>query len=77
MLLIHTKQKEAVMDSTNKRKDLMNSMARKTVPSFGFVCSGASKGVPGAYTAAANDCKGGCGGQCLSGCKDACITVSN
>jgi len=64
------------MDSTNKqRKDLMNSMAKRTVPSFGFVCSGASRGVSGAHTASA-DCEGGCGGQCLSGCKDACITVS-
>lgn len=26
--------------------------------------------------AASSDCEGGCGGQCLSGCKDECITVS-
>jgi hypothetical protein len=64
------------MDSTNRRKDQMSSMARRTVPSFGFVCSGASTGVSRAYTAEADGCKGGCGGQCLSGCKDECITVS-
>ena len=56
-------------------KDMMKSMARKTAPSFGFVCSGAPMGVSGAHINASG-CEGGCGGQCLSGCKDECITVS-
>lgn len=62
------------MDSKD-RKEEMSSMARKTVPSFGFVGPGASRGISGMH-AASGDCQGGCGGQCLSGCKDECITVS-
>ena len=65
------------MDFTrDSQKDLMNSQARRTVSSLGFVCSGASRSVSRVHKAS-DDCKGGCGGQCLSGCKDECITVSN
>jgi hypothetical protein len=68
--------KEVIMDFTRKyQKDLMDSKARRTVSSLGFVCSGASRAVSGVHKAS-ESCEGGCGGQCLSGCKDECITVS-
>lgn len=61
------------MDS--RKKEQMNTMAKRTIPSFGFVAPGASRVIRGMH-AEADGCKGGCGGQCLSGCKDECITVS-
>lgn len=63
--------------SIDAGKELMNRMARKTLPGLGFVSSGAPRTTFGAHKpTASNDCDGGCGGQCLSGCKDECITVS-
>ena len=72
------KQKEDGMESLNNhRNDLMNSMTKRTLPSFAFVGSGAPKSNFGRKAGASSaTCDGGCGGQCLSGCKDECITVS-
>lgn len=61
----------------NYRNDLINSMTKRTLPSFAFVSSGTPKSNLGTKAGASSaTCDGGCGGQCLSGCKDECITVS-
>ncbi|WP_423931484.1 hypothetical protein [Chlorobium sp.] len=57
-------------------RERLHRMARKTLPGFGFLNSGSQNTVAHMDIQAASDCDGGCGGQCLSGCKDECITVS-
>ena len=61
----------------NHQNDLMSSMTKRTLPSFSFVGSGAPKSnLRTKARVSSETCEGGCGGQCLSGCKDECITVS-
>jgi hypothetical protein len=71
-------KKEAAMEPTsNHRRDLMSNLTKRTLPGFSFVSAGAPGSNSGKQMrAASSDCEGGCGGQCLSGCKDECITVS-
>ncbi|NTW11317.1 MAG: hypothetical protein HGA26_08160 [Chlorobiaceae bacterium] len=66
------------METTvNASKELLHRVSRKTLPGLAFVNQGASKAPYGQKkTKSSADCDGGCGGQCLSGCKDECITVS-
>jgi hypothetical protein len=62
----------------NFRKESIGDTAKKTLPAFAFVGLGTRRINVGARAGAPSpDCTGGCGGQCLSGCKDECITVSN
>lgn len=65
------------MEATSiNRRNLMSSMNKRTLPGFSFMSAGTSRGSVTKIRTASSDCEGGCGGQCLSGCKDECITVS-
>jgi hypothetical protein len=56
---------------TKPQRQYMSDLSSKVVPSFGFVLGKrATKNMP--TRAVSMDCEA----QCLSGCKDSCITVS-
>lgn len=56
---------------TKSQRQHLSDLASKVVPSFGFVMGmSATKNMP--TRAVSMDCEG----QCLSGCKDECVTVS-
>lgn len=58
-------------------RNSMRTLSKRTLPGFSFVAMGAEGSASvKKMRAASSDCEGGCGGQCLSGCKDECITVS-
>lgn len=66
------------MESTvTANKEFLHRVSKKTLPGLAFVNMGMPKAPYGQKkTKSSADCDGGCGGQCLSGCKDECITVS-
>jgi hypothetical protein len=57
---------------TKQSKDMSSRQSNRTLPSFGFVGTGMTKVVSSSHSAPMD-----CEGQCLSGCKEQCITVSN
>ena len=60
------------MEPTNDYRKDLSGMSKRTLPGFSFVCAGEPSGSGAQSRPVSADCEG----QCLSGCKDECITVS-